>query len=60
VIDDLGGKKKKADSLTPWKNASKLKSIKMSSGNIFLLYEIWNTTDYQYTAYMIVNIYGEV
>jgi hypothetical protein len=60
VIDDLGAKKKKADSLTPWKNASKLKSITMASGDIFLLYEIWNSTEYQYTAYMIVDIYGEV
>lgn len=60
VIDDLGFKKKKGYSLTPWKNASKLKTIKMASGDIFLLYEIWNTTDYQYTAYMIVDIYGHV
>jgi hypothetical protein len=51
---------KYADSHTPWKNASRLKHVKLSNGDIFLVYEIWSQDSYQYTAYMVVNSVGEV
>ena len=35
----------------PWKNVNKLKHVKLDTGDIMLVYEIWNQTDYQYTAY---------
>ena len=46
--------------MKPWKNAAKLKNVKLGNGDIFLLYEIWSVDSYQYTAYMIVDSYGEV
>ena len=46
VINDMDDDDQYTDSMKPWKNASKLKNIKLSSGNIFLLYEIWNEDSY--------------
>jgi len=60
VINDLDADSKYADSIKPWKSATKLKNVKMANGDIFLLYEIWNEDSYQYTAYMIVDSFGVV
>jgi hypothetical protein len=43
------------DRKLPWKNVSKLKHVKFESGDMMLVYEIWNQTDYQYTAYTILD-----
>ena len=60
MINDLDSDSIYADSNKPWKNASKLKNVMLESGNIFLLYEVWNEDSYQYTAYMVVDKYGVV
>ena len=43
------------DKKLAWKNVSKLKTVKFMSGDIMLIYEIWNQTDYQYTAYQVLD-----
>ena len=42
----------------PYKNVNKLKHVKFDSGDIMLVYEIWNQTDYQYTAYQVVDMFA--
>ena len=46
--------------MIPWKNASRLKHIKIADEKIFLLYEVWNSTEFKYTAYMVVDEFGAI
>ena len=48
----------KIDITLPWKNVHKLKHVKLQSADFMLIYEIWNQTDYQYTAYQVVDAYA--
>jgi len=60
TIDDLPRDEKQADKLKPWKNASRLKHVKIADELIFLIYEIWDDSEFQYTAYMIVDEFGNI
>jgi len=60
TIDDLPRGEKQADKLKPWKNASRLKHVKIADELIFLIYEIWDDSEFQYTAYMIVDEFGNI
>lgn len=40
-------------------NVSRLKHARLDDNKIILVYEIWNQTDYQYSAYMVINDKGE-
>jgi hypothetical protein len=46
------------DITLPWKNVNKLKHVKLENGDIMLVYEIWNQTDYHYTAYQVLDEYA--
>jgi hypothetical protein len=55
----LQDKESKIDLRLPWKNVSKLKHIKWPlTGEFMLIYEIWNQTDYQYTAYRVLDAFA--
>jgi hypothetical protein len=54
----LRNKESKFDLRLPWKNVSKLKHVKFESSDIMLLYEVWNQTAYQYTAYRVIDAYA--
>ena len=60
TIDDLSRDEKQADKLKAWKNASRLKHVKIADELIFLIYEIWDDSEFQYTAYMIVDEFGNI
>lgn len=60
TIDDLPRDEKQADKLKAWKNASRLKHVKIADELIFLIYEIWDDSEFQYTAYMIVDEFGNI
>lgn len=57
-VNELIPEEEQLDVTLPWKNVNKLKHVKFETGDFMLVYEIWNFTDYQYTAYRVLDPYA--
>ena len=45
---------------TQWDNATRLKTAKLSNGNIVIVYEVWSSATYKRTEYMVIDSLGGV
>jgi len=45
---------------TQWDNATRVKTAKLSNGNIVIVYEVWSSATYKRTEYMVIDSLGGV
>eukprot|EP00588_Corethron_pennatum_P014944 CAMPEP_0194280106 /NCGR_PEP_ID=MMETSP0169-20130528/15908_1 /TAXON_ID=218684 /ORGANISM="Corethron pennatum, Strain L29A3" /LENGTH=1205 /DNA_ID=CAMNT_0039024707 /DNA_START=75 /DNA_END=3692 /DNA_ORIENTATION=+ len=55
-----GRRKLSSDDKTQWDNATRLKTAKLSNGNIVIVYEVWSSATYKRTEYMVIDSLGGV